>query len=75
MRKVAQSTEAELKTGDLIMVRNDPPEGKGRDVYHTQRFVVEHNGLYFCERDDSVKDQLIGWKYAIPNQGHLLKEN
>jgi hypothetical protein len=56
------------------MVRNSAVAADGQDVYFTQRFVVEHNGLYFCERDDGVQDQLIGWKYCIPNQGHPLKE-
>lgn len=62
----------EFARGDLVMVRNDPPEPGG--VYYVQRFVTYHNGLYFCERDDGVKDQLIGWKYAIANQGHELVE-
>ncbi len=63
----------EPKMGDLIMVRNSiPPNGSG--VYYTQRYVLKHKGRFYCERDDGDMGELIGWDYAIPNQGHDLIE-
>lgn len=56
------------KCGEIVMVSNDL-DHEGRPI-HVQKFVIFHNGLYFCERDDGRKDRLIGWKSCIPNQGH-----
>jgi hypothetical protein len=57
------------KKGELVMVGNTQ-----NDYYYTQKFVIKHNGLYYCERDDN-NDTLVGWIYCIPNQGHPYYKN
>lgn len=57
------------KPGELVLVSNELPN------YFVQRFVIFHNGLYFCERDDGVTDKLAGWKYCVKNRGFAYHNN
>ena len=59
--------------GELVMVANELPLEEG-NTFFVQKFVIQHNGLYFCERDDGVFEELIGWKFLIKNQGHEIIE-
>ena len=56
---------SDIKCGDIVKVANEPFEES--KVFYLQKFVVWHNGWWFCERDDGVTDQLVGWKYCLPN--------
>ena len=63
----------EPKIGEIVSVSNDP-FGDGC-IYYTQKFVIKHRGLYFCERDDGISSELIGWKYCQENiLGHRYYE-
>lgn len=59
--------------GEIIQVSEEPfADSK---VYYAQRFVTIFNGLYFCERDDGVKNRLIGWRYARKDdKNHTINE-
>lgn len=54
------------KKGDIIQVAHAP--FANCPVYYVQRFVVRHNKMWFCERDDGRMDRLVGWKYARANK-------
>lgn len=40
-------------------------------VYYIQRFVVKHNDIYYCERDDGGKDRLVGYEKCEKNVDNL----
>ena len=51
---------------EIIQVSQVPFDKSG--YYFVQKFIAIHDGMYYCERDDGIKDDLIGWKYARPNK-------
>jgi len=57
--------------GEVVAVSNNIPEELG--TFYVQRFVVKHNGVFYCERDDGKTDSLIGWKYCAKTLHKLVE--